>query len=55
MGHTTDELTAKANAISSAPPQREMDMLLTTGERQTAALMTMALAGRGIEAIRPIV
>ena len=32
-------------------PGREMDMLLTTGERQTAALMTMALADRGIDAI----
>ena len=32
MGHTTDELTAKARAINSNPPQREMDMLLSTGD-----------------------
>ena len=32
MGHTTDELTALARAISPNPPQREMDMLLATGE-----------------------
>lgn len=33
MGHTTDELTALARALNSAPPQREMDMLLATGSR----------------------
>jgi nucleoid DNA-binding protein len=33
MGHTTDELTSLARAISSDPPQREMDMLLSTGEQ----------------------
>ena len=51
MGHTTDELTAKANAISSNPPQREMDMLLATGEQVSIALLSMALHELGIPAI----
>jgi aspartate kinase len=51
MGKATDNLIALANSVSTTQPGREMDMLLTTGERVTAALMTMALADRGIEAI----
>ncbi len=51
MGHTTDELTAKARAISSNPPQREMDMLLATGEQVSIALLSMALHELGIPAI----
>ncbi len=51
MGKATDNLLALANSVSRTQPGREMDMLLTTGERVTAALMTMALADRGIEAI----
>ncbi len=51
MGKATDNLIALADSVSRTQPGREMDMLLTTGERQTAALMTMALADRGIEAI----
>ena len=51
MGHTTDELTAKANAISSNPPQREMDMLLATGEQVSIALLSMALHELGVPAI----
>jgi len=51
MGKATDNLISLANSVSRTQPGREMDMLLTTGERQTAALMTMALADRGIEAI----
>ena len=51
MGKTTDNLLALAASVSKSRPGREMDMLLTTGERQTAALMTMALADRGIDAI----
>ncbi|MGI9646581.1 MAG: aspartate kinase [Ilumatobacteraceae bacterium] len=51
MGKATDNLIALADTVSRTQPGREMDMLLTTGERQTAALMTMALADRGIEAI----
>ncbi len=51
MGKATDNLIALADSVSRTQPGREMDMLLTTGERQTAALMTMALADRGIDAI----
>lgn len=51
MGKTTDNLIALAESVSKTQSGREMDMLLTTGERQTAALMTMALADRGIDAI----
>ena len=51
MGKATDNLIALADSVSAIEPGREMDMLLTTGERQTAALMTMALADRGIDAI----
>jgi len=51
MGKATDNLISLANSVSRNQPGREMDMLLTTGERQTAALTTMALADRGIEAI----
>ena len=51
MGKATDNLIALADSVSRTQPGREMDMLLTTGERQTAALMTMALADRGIEAV----
>ena len=51
MGKATDNLIALAESVSKTLPGREMDMLPTTGERQTAALMTMALADRGIDAI----
>ncbi len=51
MGRATDNLIALADSVSSNQPGREMDMLLTTGERQTAALLTMALADRGVDAI----
>lgn len=51
MGKATDNLIALANSVSTTQPGREMDMLLTTGERVTAALMTMALVDRGIPAI----
>ena len=51
MGHTTDELTAKANAISSAPPQREMDMLLSTGEH----MLFMEGGGRVVRVHGPFV
>ena len=51
MGNATDNLISLADSVSRTQPGREMDMLLTTGERQTAALMTMALADRGIEAV----
>jgi aspartate kinase len=51
MGKTTDNLIALADSVSSTQPGREMDMLLTTGERVTAALMTMALADIGVDAV----
>ena len=51
MGKATDNLIALADSVSTTQSGREMDMLLTTGERQTAALLTMALADRGIDAI----
>ena len=51
MGKATDNLIALADSVSRSQSGREMDMLLTTGERQTAALTTMALHERGIDAI----
>jgi len=51
MGKATDNLISLAGQVSETRPGREMDMLLTTGERVSAALLTMALADRGIEAV----
>ena len=51
MGHTTDELTGLARAISANPPQREMDMLLATGEQVSIALLSMALHAAGVPAV----
>jgi len=51
MGKATDNLISLADQVSKNQSGREMDMLLTTGERQTAALVTMALHERGIDAI----
>src|SRR5436309_4106974 len=51
MGHETDRLLALAHEIASRPKPRELDMLLTTGERVSMALLAMALEGLGIEAI----
>jgi aspartate kinase len=51
MGHTTDELIDLANQITDAPPAREMDMLLSTGEQVTIALMAMAIHSLGQQAI----
>jgi aspartate kinase len=50
MGHTTDELTGLARAITASPPQREMDMLLATGEQVSIALLSMALHALGVPA-----
>jgi aspartate kinase len=44
MGRTTDDLIRLANDVSRVQPGREMDMLLTTGERVSTALLCMALA-----------
>lgn len=43
MGKTTDELVRMANELSEKPSKREMDVLLSTGEQVTIALLTMAL------------
>ncbi len=51
MGKATDNLIALASQVSGTRPGREMDMLLTTGERVSAALLTMALADLGIDAV----
>jgi len=51
MGHTTDELVSLAHRVAKKPPARELDMLLTTGERVAMALLAMALHELGIEAI----
>lgn len=50
MGKTTDRLVALAEEISDDPPQREMDVLLTTGEQVSIALLSMALLEAGVEA-----
>ncbi len=51
MGKTTDTLVKLANEISSSPCRREMDMLLSTGEQVTIALLSMALQELGQPAI----
>ncbi len=50
MGDTTDELIDLANRVSPLPPARELDMLLTSGERISMALLAMAIANLGHEA-----
>jgi aspartate kinase len=49
MGDTTDELRDLADQVSPAPPGRELDMLLTAGERISMALLAMAIANMGLE------
>ena len=51
MGHTTDELTGLAAAINPDPPRREMDMLLSSGEQVSIALLAMALNALGVSAV----
>lgn len=51
MGDTTDELLALAKQVSPDPPRRELDMLLTCGERISMALLSMALQEGGVPAI----
>jgi aspartate kinase len=50
MGDTTDELLARAQAISPRPNPRELDMLLSSGEQVSIALMAMALREQGLKA-----
>ena len=51
MGKTTNQLIEMAKSISSDPPKREIDMLLSTGERTTMALLCIALDKLGVKAI----
>jgi aspartate kinase len=50
MGDTTDELLELAQQVSPLPPGRELDMLLTAGERISMALLAMAIQSLGLEA-----
>ena len=50
MGDTTDELHDLAKQVSPLPPARELDMLLTSGERISMALLAMAIANLGLSA-----
>jgi aspartate kinase len=50
MGDTTDDLRDLAQQVSPLPPPRELDMLLTAGERISMALLAMAIANLGFEA-----
>lgn len=51
MGKTTDELLARAKALSGAPSRRELDMLLSCGERASMALLCMAIHALGHDAV----
>jgi len=51
MGGVTDKLIAMAREVSSDPPEREMDVLLSTGEQQSIALVTMALLELGVPTV----
>ena len=51
MGKYTDVLIDMAKEINPNPPKREMDMILTTGEQQSVALMAMAMASMGVPAV----
>jgi aspartate kinase len=51
MGNTTDELLELSRSITTTPSARELDMLLTVGERITMALLSMAIHSRGYSAV----
>jgi aspartate kinase len=51
MGDTTDELLDLARKVSASPARRELDMLLTAGERISMALLALALNDRGVPAV----
>lgn len=51
MGKTTDELMKMASKITSSPNERELDMLISTGEQVSIALLTMAIHSLGWDAI----
>ncbi|MBU4336747.1 MAG: aspartate kinase [Actinobacteria bacterium] len=50
MGDTTDELIELAHTMTGTPPQREMDILLTAGERISMSLLAMAIDALGVKA-----
>lgn len=51
QGDTTDALIAQAQQLAPHPAPRELDMLLSTGEQQAAALMAMVLQAQGVQAV----
>src|SRR5438876_2390486 len=51
MGDTTDDLLKLAREVTDSPARRELDMLLTAGERISMALLSMALNARGVPAV----
>ena len=51
MGHTTDHLVKMAHELTPNPSEREMDMLMSTGECVSIALLTMAVQAKGYKAI----
>jgi aspartate kinase len=51
MGKTTDALLSQAREVDPEPPRRELDMLVSTGERVSMALLSIAIQRRGCEAI----
>ena len=51
MGDTTDELLALARQVCESPARRELDMLLSAGERISMALLSMAINARGVPAV----
>jgi aspartate kinase len=51
MGKTTDQLLQQARTLAEDPQPRELDMLLTAGERISMSLLAMALADKGVDAV----
>jgi len=51
MGKTTENLLSLARSLAAEPPRRELDMLVSTGERVTMALLSMALTTLGVDAV----
>jgi len=51
MGKTTDELIRLAHEVNPKPPKRELDMLMTTGEQVSVAMMGMAMDAMGVRAV----
>ncbi|MCC6749709.1 MAG: aspartate kinase [Deltaproteobacteria bacterium] len=51
MGRTTDQLLELARSVSASPPRRELDMLLSAGERISAALLAIAISDQGCDAV----